>query len=423
MQYIKKDLGSYNLHLIETDKFKTVTIRVIFHSPIQKEKITSRNILTDMLLMSSKNYPTRRDLTIKSEDLYAADITTNNQRLGKYIMTSFILETLNDKYTEKNNLKESIKFLSEIIYQPDIKDNKFSKEKLEQVKATAKSYLNSLKENARSYSLMRLQESYDNESPTSYRMVGYLEDLEKITEESLLKDYQTMIDNDFVDIFVVGQFDSNEMLQIIKDNFKFKKIKKQKESYYVERKKPRKRRLFAKETIENSQSKLAIACPVTKLTEYERNFPLVLANLIYGGGPDAKLFKNVREENSLCYTINSSYQKLDNLVVVTAGIDASNFKKTVDLVTENLNNLKKGHFTENDLKRAKEYYHSILELTEEDPNRLINEYLIESILKLPPLQERIETMNAVNKSEITKVFKKINIDTVFLLEGVKNEEN
>ena len=40
MKYTKKDLGSYNLHLIKTDKFKTVTVKIMFQSPIVKEEIT-----------------------------------------------------------------------------------------------------------------------------------------------------------------------------------------------------------------------------------------------------------------------------------------------------------------------------------------------------------------------------------------------
>ena len=38
-------------------------------------------------------------------------------------------------------------------------------------------------------------------------------------------------------------------------------------------------------------------------------------------------------------------------------------------------------------------------------------------------QERLEKMNKVKKQDITKVCKKIRMDTVFLLEGVKNEDN
>jgi len=225
MQYIRKDLGSFRLHQIKTDKFKTITIRVVFHSPIKKEEITMRNILTDILLQSSKEYDSRRSLTIKAEDLYAADITTNNQRIGNYIVSSFILQILNDKYTESGNLDKSVEFLSQIIFNPDVKNNAFNKEKLEIVKNNATVSLNSLKEDATSYSLIRLAEAFDSSSPASYRMTGYLDDLDNIDESNLYEYYKKMIDNDYVDIFVVGDFDDKEMLSIIKKYFKFKNNK------------------------------------------------------------------------------------------------------------------------------------------------------------------------------------------------------
>ena len=96
MQYINKDLGSFNLHMINTDRFKTITISVLFHTPIIKEEITKRNILSDILLQSSKNYESKRSLTIKAEELYACDISTNNQRIGNYIFTGFNLQVLTE---------------------------------------------------------------------------------------------------------------------------------------------------------------------------------------------------------------------------------------------------------------------------------------------------------------------------------------
>ena len=230
MQVINKDLGSYNLHFIKTDIFKTITMKVIFHTPIIKEDITKRNILSDILLQSTKEYKTRRDLTIKSEDLYAADIYTSNQRVGNYIMTSFILQTLNDKYTEENNFEESIKFLHEIIFNPDVEEERFKEDKLELVKSNATLALNSIKEDAANYSLIRMSEAYDKTSPISYRMTGYLEGLDKITEENLYEYYERMLDNDYVDIFILGDINEKELLPIIKKYFKFKKVKKRKAS-------------------------------------------------------------------------------------------------------------------------------------------------------------------------------------------------
>ena len=118
MKYTKKDLGSFGLHLIETDKLKTITVRVIFHTPIKKEEITKRTILTDLLLQSTEKYETRREMTIEAEELYAADIGVTNQRLGNYIATSINLQVLNDSYTEEGNLEKGLAFLQEIIFNP-----------------------------------------------------------------------------------------------------------------------------------------------------------------------------------------------------------------------------------------------------------------------------------------------------------------
>lgn len=417
MQVINKDLGSYNLHFIKTDIFKTITMKVIFHTPIIKEDITKRNILSDILLQSTKEYKTRRDLTIKSEDLYAADIYTSNQRVGNYIMTSFILQTLNDKYTEENNFEESIKFLNEIIFNPDVEEERFKEDKLELVKSNATLALNSIKEDAANYSLIRMSEAYDKTSPISYRMTGYLEDLDKITEENLYEYYERMLDNDYVDIFILGDINEKELLPIIKKYFKFKKVKKRKASYYLPNKKPRKRRLFAKETTKNSQSKLAIACPITKMTDYEKNYSLLLANIILGGTGDSKLFKEVREENSLCYTIRSNYNRLDNLMVINAGIDNVNFDKAVELITKNVQDMKKGKFTDSDINVAKEFYKTSAESLMESPSRIINEVLTEEILGVEPLFERVRKIEKVTKKDIMRACKKINMDTVFLLEG------
>lgn len=423
MKYTKKDLASYNLHLINTDKFKTITIKVVFSRPIKKDEITMRNVLSDVLLQSSKNYESRRELTIKAEELYAADVFNNTQRIGNYILTSFNLQVLNDKYTEDGNFEEAVKFLSEIIFNPDIKNNAFKEDKLDLVLSNVKVALESLKEDATNYSLLRLMEAYDKDSPVSFRMVGYLEDIDKIKIDTLYEYYQKMIEYDYVDIYVVGDIENNTIQEIMKKYFKFRKVKKIKPSYNIEPKKTRKRRLLAKETIENNQSKLAIACTISKASKYEINYPLVLANIIYGGGPDSKLFKDVREKNSLCYSIYSYPVKLDNLLIISAGIDKENYNKSLELTTELLKDMKKGKFTDKDINIAKEYYNTACEEVEESEYKIINEYLSQEILGVEPLEERVKIMNNVTKKDIVKVIKKIDMDTVFLLEGVKDERD
>lgn len=423
MEYIKKDLGSYKLHLIKTDKFKSITVKVSFHRVIKKNEITIRNILSDMFMQSSKKYNSKRELTIKAQDLYAAGLRTTNSRLGNYINTDFYLTVLNDKYTEDGNFASSLEFLSEIMFNPDVENGKFNEEKLDIVKSTCRSALNSIKEDASNYSLIRMAEAFGEGEPISYRMMGYLEDLDNITGTSLYEFYLDMIKNDFVDIFVIGDVDIKEATDLIKMYFKFDILKKLKMSFMVDEKKPRRSKLVFNEKIDNTQSKLAIGCRINGLSEYERNYPLTLFNVIFGGCSDSKLFKEVREDNSLCYTIYSITNKLDNVLLIRAGIDKENYKKTVSLIEKNLKDMCNGKFDETDILMAKEYYNTALEEIEDSQSKIINNYLMMELINTDDIDVKREKMSKVTKSEIVKVAKKVTIDTIFCLEGVRNEED
>lgn len=423
MEYIKKDLGSYKLHLIKTDKFKSITVKVSFHRVIKKNEITIRNILSDMFMQSSKKYNSKRDLTIKAQDLYAAGLRTTNSRLGNYINTDFYLTVLNDKYTEEENFASSLEFLSEIVFNPDVENGQFNEEKLDIVKSTCRSALNSIKEDASNYSLIRMAEEFGKGEPISYRMIGYLEDLDDITGKSLYEFYLDMIKNDFVDIFVIGDIDIKGTTDLIKKYFKFGVLKKLKVPFMVDEKKPRRSKLVLNEKIDNTQSKLAIGCRLNDLNEYERGYPLTLFNVIFGGCSDSKLFKEVREENSLCYTIYSITNKLDNVLLIRAGIDKENYKKTVSLIEKNLKDMCNGKFDETDILMAKEYYNTALEEIEDSQSKIINNYLMMELINADDIDVKREKMSKVTKSEIVRVAKKVTIDTILCLEGVKDEEN
>ena len=74
MKYKKIEMGSYNLHLINTDKFKTVNVRINFKRKVKKSELTKRSLLSTVLLESSMDYKSSRLLEIKTEELYGLSI-------------------------------------------------------------------------------------------------------------------------------------------------------------------------------------------------------------------------------------------------------------------------------------------------------------------------------------------------------------
>ena len=417
MQYKKTELGSYNLHMIKTNRFKTINVQLIFSNKIKKEEITKRNFLSDIITYSSKLYPTKKDISIKSQDLYAANVYATSYRLGNYYNTDINLYFLNEKYSEEGMTEKSLEFLSEIIFNPNVTDNKFDNNSFNVIKNNMKLQIESIREDTRKYSMIKMLENMDKNAPYSYHGFGYIEDLEKITQENLYEYYKEFIKNSSVEIFVIGDIDFDYIEKIIRDKFKFNIYRKKKESPIIIHDKVRKTIKTIIDEDEINQSKLTIGCKTIGLTDFEKNYVLTLYNIILGGGSESLLFQNVREKNSLCYYVSSSSNKVDNLIIISSGIAKENFKKTLKLIKQEMKNIEKGNFNDEIIEQAKIRYISIIDEIYDYPNQIISSYYAKEILGTDIPEARKQKIMEVTKEDIVAISKKIKMDTIYLLGG------
>ena len=89
MKYTCFDMNAYNLHIINTDKFKTVMVGVAFRRNIKKEEITIRNLLKEIMINSTAKYPSERSLITATENLYDLKLLAANYRVGNYAIMTF----------------------------------------------------------------------------------------------------------------------------------------------------------------------------------------------------------------------------------------------------------------------------------------------------------------------------------------------
>lgn len=423
MEYRKTECDNYNIHLIKTDRFKTVNITVNFMNKIKKTEITKRNFLINLLVYSCKKYPTRRDMVIKMQDLYAAQIGSSSERIGNYNCLRINMNTLNNKYTNKKNMKEAFKFLKEVIFRPNIIAGEFASEAFKINYNKIEAEIKTIKEEPKKYSLIRLLETMDKKQAYSYHGFGNLADLSKITPKNLYTYYKKIMKESVIDIFVIGNIDFDECEKIIKDNFKFKNKKAELNDLVIENVINNKIKVVKEKETGLGQSKLSIGLKTIGLTDFEKKYVINIYNTILGGSFDSKFFKNIREANSLAYYINSKVYKSDNLILIISGISALNFNKTVTLIKQEINNMLLGNITEDEIKTAKSFYLSLLKELYDSPSSLIDSYFAMNILDIDEIEIRMKKINEVTKEDIVKVSQKVIIDTIFLLEGEEDEKN
>ena len=415
IEYKRKEQGSYNLHIIKTDLFKTITVKIFFREEALKENITKRNFLSRIMMLSTNDYQSKVELTKALQNLYAAQISATNRRLGNYLDTSFSLRVLHDKYTEEGNFKKNLELLNSVILNPKVDNNSFNEKEFSIVYEEYKADLNTLVEDKMTYALIRGMESTSS-NVTSYRSIGYLEDLEKITEQNLYAYYKEMIKHNFLDIFVLGNVDEVEITNLFREVFNFDTFKKkQVEARVIEPKKISTKKVIEKITAE--QDNLVITLSTLGLTDYERNYPLSLFNTILGGGSESLLFKEVREKNSLAYTISSTPNKLDNLIIIRGGITSNKSEEAIKLIKKILKDLANGHISDELLDKAKEYYTSAIDDIIESSFQIIESYYMMELLGVDDLETKRKKMLKVTKEEVITVAKKTKLNTIYILKG------
>lgn len=422
MEYQKYQNVAYQLHTIKTNRFKTITIKINFKRKLEKKDITYRNLLSDVLLESSRRYPSRRELEMKTEDLYNLILKSNTYLSGNYMILSFDCIFLNEAYTEKGMLKESLEFLMEFLFHPNAHQKRFEKTNFMIAKNALKEQLETLEDSYGRYATYRLLEEMDKNALFSLRSIGYLEDLEEIDETNLYAYYESVLNSDLIDIFVIGNIDCEKIKEMFLEMFPINTLKKPSQSHYLEPVKPRKIVKAVKEQKDINQSHLLIGCKIDRLSDMEKKYVMNVYNFILGGGTDSKLFKNVREKNSLCYSIHSTFQPTSNLLIIKAGIDANSYKKAVSLIKKELLAMEKGSFEEIDIEKAKITYLSAFDELEDSPNAIISTYTSHEYLGYDMLEERKQNISAVTKEMVVKVAKKVHADTIYLLEGGNLDE-
>ena len=419
MEYKKINKNNITFHLINTNRFKSLNVVVFFTKNFNKDDIAFGNLLTNNLVYTSKKFNTKNKMAIHGEDLYGAKVTAAFMINGLLESFVFSLDFVNPKYTDKKYLNESLDFLKEVLFNPNVKNEEFNKDYFDIIMTDQISNFNSLKANPNLYAGIEYSKIMYKGTPSAYSTTPNIEELSKVNPKNLYKFYKTLFDGSFkIDIAIHGEIDDS-ILNNVYDAFGNIKSNNNKLSLTVKHKYSDK--LIEKiDSLSYNQSKLYIGYRLIDMNYHELNHVLRVYNTILGTMNDSILFNVVREANSLCYSIGSYVSRYNPSMTVYAGINRDNYDKTIELIKKCVNDMSDKKQIERLFEYAKKTINTFLNNYYDDQISQINTYYNREFELIEDIEELRDSINNVTIDEVAKLNEKIKLSTIYMLRGDNN---
>lgn len=414
------------IHLINDTKFKGIYISLNYILDIPREDISKYAVLASILSKSSRRYKNQTEIEKYLFNLYGSSFDVSVQKLGDLYQLEFSMEFVNKEFLpeKKDMLIPCLNFLREVVYHPIFEDKELDDNFFELEKENMLQKVKSKKDDKMYYAVSQTENFMAKDTLFGGYLYGEEEQIQKLTKEDIIQAYQKLIHEFHLQILVSGNLDGyDQMENQIKEVLKEYMGQKGNLEKLCPNKPNQKIELEEKyEFLESNQSVLTFGLRV-KEAKVDDFYKMMLYNTILGGTPSSKLFQNVREKESLAYTVRSRYYRFKNLIMIYAGIDKNKEKKAKEVMKRELEEMKQ-NITQEEFHSAKE---SILSDLQEwnDSKIAIAKMKLSNMLSFQRDSETLETMydklKMVTLEEVKEIANRVYISKIYLLGGKSDE--
>lgn len=404
------------IRCIGSDKFTVGRISITMLLPLNKETVASNAMLPFILKRSTKSHPTFIEFNRKLSMLFGASISADVKKIGDYQALTLSAAGIDDKYSidDINITEEITKLLIEVLFNPNINDGAFPKSDIDQEKRELIDVLDSEINDKRTYAKNRAVELMCNSEPYGLNCLGTKSQINAITSKDLVEALDRAINQAKIEVFVLGLSNPDAAINTIKSAFvgvDNKNITFNQNNPIISSSVK-----HYEDKLKVSQAKLVMGFRVNTALTDDEIVSTTLMSVIFGGSPNSKLFMNVREKLSLCYYCSANYIKNKGIMLVQSGVEHSNIKKAEIEICNQLESIKSGDISDDEIKAAKLSILNMLGTISDGITSLESYYILQMLDKtlLSP-DEYAELIKGVTRDRIIDAAKKIKLDTVYVL--------
>ncbi|MEY8514696.1 EF-P 5-aminopentanol modification-associated protein YfmF [Lactococcus taiwanensis] len=419
-----------HLHVIKETKFKTVRMMVRFREEITPEHLGKRVLLSNLLETTNAIYPTGKAFSRRLSELFGASFTTGVAKKGKQHLLSLNMTVVNPALVDFDTLKAGVDFLRAVLFAPDVKDGAFNPFIFKREQTNLIHYLEAMNDDRAYYASRQLAQEFFKDPKQALPSVGTVELIERETPQAVFDYYQEMLKTNVIDIFVLGDVDEARVHKLFSDfdfaqnveNSSFKEDKaptqvlEHTDLFYEQELTERSVLTEAKEA---TQSILQLGYHLPVQYGDANYMTLQVLNGLLGGFAHSKLFKNVREKESLAYSISSTFDSFTGFLKIAAGIDAVNFEAAREFIAAQLEALQEGDFSPADLEQTKTMLRNTYLVGQDSISNTIELEYVKALLpeRYLPTEVFLSQLTAVSAEEVARLAQKLTLQVEYFMKG------
>lgn len=407
------------LRCVKADCFKQGCLSIQFLRPMRREEAALNALIPSILLRGTVRRPDLRAITQHLDDLYGASVGEMVRRVGDYQTVGLFFGFIEDRFalTGDRVLEPILDFAKELFLEPLVTDDGFFPEYVEGEKRNLIANIESQLNDKRAYAAAQLLKKMCSADTFGIPRLGAKEDVQAIEPTGAYEHYQKMLTESPVEVFYVGSAAPEILADKISDIFS---------SVYRSPITLPEHTPFRDcgggdyvETMEITQGKLCMGF-TTSITVAQEDFAAMqVFNSLFGAGMTSKLFNQIREKMSLCYSIGSGYYGGKGILTVSAGIDSDKCELVKQEILNQLQICCDGGITETELLAAKESILSALRGVYDSPSAIEAYEFVMAVGKTPlTTEEYRRKVQSVDLSQVINAAKSLALHTTYFLKGV-----
>lgn len=408
--------GGIEFYSYRDTRFKQGALSIQFIRPMQKEEAAMNALLPAVLLRGTKRNPDLRSITLRLDDLYGASVSALVRRVGDYQTTGLYCSFMEDKFALDGDeiLAPMLDFVGELLLEPVTERGVFSGNYVESEKKNLISTIETEKNDKRVYASAQLLKIMCRNDSFGLPRLGEKEDVERITAQSLYDHYRKVLSESPIQVFYVGSAEPKQVTDLLTKQFE--KISRAPVPLPSQTALASGEGDHVTEKMDVAQAKLCMGF-VTPISNRTEDFAAMqVMNTVFGGGMTSKLFMNVREKLSLCYSVGSVYYGTKGVLTVSAGIDEGKEQIARDEIMAQLEACKTGDITAEELAAAKEAVLSALRTVHDSPGAIEGYYATAALsgLTMGP-KAHTERVAAVTAGDVARAARTLSYHSSYVL--------